>query len=109
MPNTFTYVPAYGARLQSTPRVRSAQFGDGYQQRVADGINSNRRVWNLTFSKTQSDIDTILNFLEGEAGVTAFTWTPPRGSSGSWVCPEWGNAVNDGYDQLTATFIEVFE
>ncbi|NMO19953.1 hypothetical protein HPC49_20355 [Pyxidicoccus fallax] len=31
----FTYTPDYGPQLEVTPRVRKAQFGDGYSQRRA--------------------------------------------------------------------------
>lgn len=106
--STFTYIPVYGATETTRARVLKAQFGDGYVQRVADGINNYPRTWSLTFSKTQSDIETILTFLETEGGVTSFDWTPPRGSAGKWICEEWNTSVNDGYDQLTVQFTEVF-
>ena len=109
MPNTFTYIPTYGASEQTKPRVRAANFGDGYEQRVADGINTTKRVWTLTFSKSAADMATVVAFLANEGGLTAFTWTPPRGASGLWVCREWTSPVNDGYDTLNVTFEEVHE
>lgn len=109
MPNTFTYIPVYGAQLQTKPRVLTASFGDGYEQRVADGINTIRRVWNLTFTKTTTDMAAVIAFLENEGGITAFNWTPPSGSAGLWVCREWNNTINDAFDSLTVQFTEVFE
>lgn len=106
--STFTYIPVYGATETTRARVLKAQFGDGYTQRVADGINTQPRTWSLSFSKTQADIETILTFLRTEGGVTSFTWTPPRGAVGKWICEEWNIAVNDGYDALTVQFVEVF-
>lgn len=105
---TFTYIPVYGATETTRARVLKAQFGDGYAQRVADGINTQPRTWALSFSKTQTDIEDILTFLQTEGGVTSFTWQPPRGLSGQWICEEWSNSVNDGYDSLTVQFMEVF-
>jgi len=109
MPNTFTYNPTYGASEVTKPRVLVTTFGDGYEQRVVDGINHIRRVWNLTFSKTGADMAAVISFLENEGGVTSFNWTPPRGSAGLWVCREWSRAVNDAFDQVTLQFVEVFE
>lgn len=109
MPNTFTFVPVYGASDETQTRVKTAQFGDGYQQRAGDGINNVLRAWNLTFSKTTNDMASITAFLENEGGVTSFLWTPPRGNQGLWICQSWNGTVNDGYDQLSVRFTEVFE
>lgn len=108
---TFTYTPSYGAALKTQPRVRKAQFGDGYSQRVADGINNAPRVWSLTFGKrTAADIDAIEAFLVTQAGTAYFTWTPPRGAVGKWICTTWDRGVDDvNNERLSATFEEVFE
>lgn len=107
--STFSYIPAYGATETTTARVLKAQFGDGYSQRIADGINNKPRSWSLSFSKTQTDIDLILSFLNTEGGVNSFDWTPPRGVAGKWICEQWNTTVNDGFDNLTVQFVEVFE
>lgn len=105
---TFTYCPAFGASDTTKPRVLKAQFGDGYQQRAGDGINIAPRQWSLSFSRKQSDIDAIRAFLEARNGIESFTWTPPRGASGRFLCEQWQGSVNDGADSLTVTFDEVF-
>jgi phage-related protein len=105
---TFNFCPAFGASDQNKPRVLIAVFGDGYQQRVADGINISTRQWALNFSRKQSDIDDIRAFLEARQGVESFDWTPPRGDAGKWIAQEWSGQVNDGGDSLSVTFTEVF-
>jgi len=106
---TFTYSPSYAANVTITPRVRTAMFGDGYQQRVADGINTKPRMWNLSFTQKDADIDNVESFLDTAGGVTSFDWTPPHGSIGKWKCKEWSRSkVTYGVDTLTATFEEVF-
>jgi phage-related protein len=40
MTDTFTYTPQIDPTGTTTLRVRKAQFGDGYMQTVADGINA---------------------------------------------------------------------
>lgn len=106
---TFTYSPTYGATENNTPKVRKAVFGDGYQQRVGDGINRTARMWSLGFEGVKSDIDTIDSFLETEDGITAFDWQPPAGPSGKWICSDWSTGINQ-YDNwvLNANFEEVF-
>lgn len=106
---TFTAVPSVGVNLTSEFRVKKAQFGDGYAQRVADGINSTVRSWSVSFTDTAANIDTIQDFLDNEAGVTAFTWTPPVGSSGLWLCDSYSRSIVEyDHETLTATFTEIF-
>ena len=107
--STFTWSPAPGATLQQQPRVRAAVFGDGYQQRVADGINAMPRSWSLSFTRETADIDAIEAFLIAHAGVTSFDWTPPSGAAGKWICKSWSrNVIYRNVQAITATFEEVF-
>jgi len=108
---TFTQIPDFGARAQFKPTVRSVKFGDGYEQRLAYGLNTNPQIWNLTFSlRTDTEAAAIETFLQTENGVTAFDWTPPYGSAGKYICREWTRAVDrHNLNTVTATFEQVFE
>jgi phage-related protein len=56
-----------------TPRVLTAVFGDGYQQRIADGINNIAEDYSLTFqNRPKEDIDDIVAFLDVKKGVGSF-------------------------------------
>lgn len=108
---TFTVTPDFGVSLTEEPRVLRSRFGDGYEQRVGDGINIRPQVWSLRWSvRTASERDTILAFLRAENGITPFDWTPPGGTAGKYVCDSWTytpeNAVSN---TITATFRQVFE
>jgi phage-related protein len=105
---TFNYCPAFGASETVKPRVLTASFVDGYQQRAADGINYKPRQWDLTFSSRQERIEDIKAFMEARGGVESFDWTPPRGEAGQWIAPQWQSQVNNGGDAFTVTFMEVF-
>lgn len=107
---TFTYSPDYGAQMTQKPRVLTAQFGDGYQQRVADGINTAPRTWRLAFnSRTNAEIAPILAFLQARGGVESFNWTDPDGVAGVYLCSEWQRtAARYGVNDLSCTFVQVY-
>lgn len=107
----FTWAADYGSSVSTKPSVLRAKFGDGYEQRVGDGLNSLVRTWNVTFTVAPDVATAIDEFLSGLKGVTNFDWTPPRGAAGKWVCEtEWTvNVVNAGQHALSAIFQEVFE
>lgn len=105
---TFTYIPG-SALLQKKPRVRVAAFGDGYEQRLADGINSAPRAWQLSFTRQTAEADAIEAFFAARNGVEAFDWTPPYGAAGKWVAREWSvSLIGPVAKTISVTFDEVF-
>jgi phage-related protein len=108
---TFTYTPSFEATESSKPRARKFQAGDGYEQRVRFGLNTDPKEWSLTFSnQTDTERDNIVTFLSARAGVESFDWTPPRGTAGKYVCEEWQVTLsNCNNNQIQATFRQVFE
>jgi len=106
----FNWQPAYGSQRSRAPRARVASFGDGYQQRVADGINTQPATWRLTFNVQKSVADAIESFLEGKDGVQSFTWTPSGMSEVTVKCSEWSRAITaPNTATVYATFEQVFE
>lgn len=108
---TFTFTPDFGAAVAYKPRVRRVAFGDGYEQRVGDGINTGTDAWSLTFAvRTDTEANQILAFLEARGAVDAFNWTAPDGTSGVFVCDEWSRTF-DRFNQstITAKFRRVYE
>ena len=103
--------PTYGAQKSSAPNVRTAKFGDGYEQRVTFGINQNPKVWDLTWNISETDADTIETFLDARAGVEPFQWTPLGESTEyNWVCQQWNKSIPYlNRATITATFRQVFE
>lgn len=109
--STFTYVASYGSAVAQQPRVRQMAFGDGYEQRASFGINRQPRLWSLNFrARDNTDAAAIIAFFEARGGVENFSWTPPVGGAGKWVCRSWNRAIV-GYNlsDIDATFEEVFE
>ena len=108
----FTWQPDYGAQNSVTPSVLTAQFGDGYSQDVAIGINSTPQVWTVSFNRDPDDADAIFQFLQNQGGVQRFWWTPPRQSdaikvktTGAYTKTE----TDAGQVTIGATFTQVFD
>jgi len=108
---TFTFTPSFEATESSQPRVRKFQAGDGYEQRIRFGLNTDPKEWTLVFSERSDDErDQITAFLDARAGVEAFDWTTPRGIPGKYVCESWQVTLRAcNFNTIQATFRQVFE
>lgn len=74
----FIWKPSYETEKGLTPKVKVIQFGDGYEQRVPDGINNNLLTLNLTFAgKALDEATAILHFFYAREGTESFLFTPP--------------------------------
>lgn len=113
-----------GAAEQPTPRVIRAQFGDGYEMRMRDGINNTPRTWNLAFNnRTNDDIDNLYRFFQVLGSVDTCRLTIPDitavAGSGSTVDVEEAVTVviekyarvfgQAEYYSMSCTAREVFE
>lgn len=111
MAETFTWIPDYGSGIDAKADVITAGFGDGYSQRVPNGINWLQKTVNLTFTQEIPVVEEIIAFFEARAGVEYFLFTPPRESStGKWVCSTWKrDYTKTRLDRVSATFTRVFD
>ena len=98
------------------PSVLNAQFGDGYELRISNGINSINETYNVSFrNRAKIFIDDVVTFLDTQAGVTKFPFTIPDTNSGGEktikvVCQDYStNFEYDDFYTLTATFRRVYE
>ena len=105
----FTWCPAFGVNVSKQPRVKKAQFGDGYAQRAADGINTQPRSYNVQFNANSGKVEDIDQFLSDRAGIESFTWTPFDGIEGTFICEAWNlSRTGPTAGTLSATFMEVY-
>lgn len=77
--NTFNpeWIPSPTTRKRTEPRIRKAEFNDGYKQKTKDGINNAPERWDVVFeSVNRAEIEAIEQFLIDEAGAN-FLWTSP--------------------------------
>lgn len=113
MPFDFNYIPSYSSSTSVAPRVNVVQFGDGYSQRAADGINIQKTTWNLVFTNlVDSDAVAIDALLKQAAGDT-LKWKPAPALETDpyryWSCAEWSITKNNYNGQsLNCKFEEVF-
>ena len=71
-------VPDRGVKTSQKVRTFKANYGDGYEQRVAAGINNLPESWSVSWNnRSLSDANKVIKFLEDQKGVTAFDWYPP--------------------------------
>lgn len=108
----FTWIPALNAQKAVKPRVLLAKFGDGYSQRVPDGLNTMLRTYSVQFTnRVQAECDAIEAFLIAQGGVLSFDWTPIGGAAGKWICgvpSGWTRTeLGLGIATIAATFEEV--
>lgn len=110
MTDTFIWSPTVqGFGGDTTLRARKAQFGDGYAQRVADGLNNRQSTYYLRFVGKADKIAAILEFLDAHAGATSFYWTPLLRPQGLFVCEKYTEPTKDGdVYTMTAQFEETF-
>ena len=108
--------PDKGLTRQSTPRVLRVQFGDGYEQRVAEGLNPMQETYNISYAnRPKAEIDDIAAFMDDKKGVTKFDYViPDTNNSGETtikvVCEQYNlTYVNDSSYTFTATFRRVYE
>ncbi|AVG16333.1 phage tail protein [Chromobacterium vaccinii] len=106
----FSWTPLFGGASSIRARVREARFGDGYGQRVPDGINSMPRVRKLSFAVGQAEADAIEAFLMRHAGARWFWFTYPGAARAKFRCSEWDRSYLAAEDELVAaTFEQVFD
>lgn len=114
------FIPSSGFQNQVKTSALAAQFGDGYSQRVPQGINNISKEWSLTWvNRSYSHCQDILDFFEARKGTEAFLWTPPKnivagvvtdGIEYSVYCPEWSIQHNNVIaGTISAKFIQVYE
>lgn len=92
MANVVPYFPTgdfeidFGVNNEINFTVLENRFGDGYTQRAADGLNSNRDTWSATWTNLKdSEAKLIFDFLRAREGYQPFYYQAP----GDGVFKQW--------------------
>ncbi|CAM3536609.1 Phage minor tail protein [Vibrio aerogenes CECT 7868] len=102
--------PDYNSGASISHDVVSVSFGDGYEQRMPKGINNTQLSYSLSWSGlTQSERDTLVDFLMKHGGVTPFYWTPWDGQTQLWICEKYAVSPKPAnYYDISATFTKSY-
>jgi phage-related protein len=118
MTTFLTFVPpgdinaSPGSAVTVKPRIRAAQFGDGYVQRTPDGINSMLASFSLEITNmTRAEALTVCNFFAQQGGYIPFWFKAPGDSANKkWICTEWTRADQGARAaDVRATLVEVVD
>lgn len=92
-------------------KVLINKYGNGYEQRVADGINNAPAKWQVSWENmTLTDFTTIVTAIRSAAGVDYFTWTPPGESAGKYVVGSYStSAISGSIYTVSAELRQVFD
>ena len=104
--------PFYNPRLNARPKVNTLSFGDGFEQRLTEGLNQNPLSVNLTFELSQTDANTAITFLNArvEDGASFDYTLPSETSSRKFVCTSFPRSIPFlNRVTLSCVFREVFE
>lgn len=109
----FYWVPTVGVEMDGEMNVINFKFGDGYWQRLPNGINTQFLKFNFTFeNRSTAETQAMMHFFHEKGGVESFRFTPPGIYSGekSFICqsPKVSYNFHDSYT-INATFEEVPE
>lgn len=109
-PNFF-FSPSYGATTIVEPKILSMRFGDGYEQRIQDGVNNTLLKIDLSFDlRGSAEAAAIVHFLTARAGVESFLFTPPEpyATLRNFLCRSWNhtaifyenNSIKTAFEQV---------
>lgn len=68
----FFFQPSYSSSIENKNSVTTATYGDGYSQRIRNGLNNNVGTWTLVFdSRSDAECLAIENFVSDKGGADA--------------------------------------
>jgi len=99
VPNFF-WKPSYTSNANFEPNVIKIQFGNGYQQRINNGINSDLMKFDASFdNRLETEAVSMLHFLDQRGGQQSFIYNVPTiyskiNFNTRFVAPNWNVSYN---------------
>ncbi|OOH89543.1 phage tail protein [Pasteurellaceae bacterium 15-036681] len=103
---TLPFCPQPNYSVESEPRRKVNQFGDGYQQRIVDGLNPLQRKFSLNFNLKHTKAVILDRFFANHGGVKAFYFRHGT-EQVKVVCPKWSQTTGKTHTQFNCEFEEV--
>ena len=104
--------PLNNFRVSRKPNVNVVKFGDGFEQRLSEGLQTNPVIFNGTFNLNASDSNTVMQFLDARiTNNESFNFLIPNETSTRiFVCFDYPiQSPYNGRNIIRVTFREVFE
>ena len=90
-------------------RAVEIQFGDGYKQTTADGINIKDESYAFKVHAYETEAKVIMAFFDEHQGWKSFFWTPPLGTIGLYKCTDpKPSPQGGGLYAISGTFVKSF-
>ena len=106
---TFNWRVESGVMSKVDYRVIETQFGDGYAQISADGINTKNESYGIRVHAKEAEAKLIMEFFDEHKGSKSFFWTPPLGTIGLYTCKDpTPSDRGGGLYTISGTFVKVF-
>jgi phage-related protein len=110
-------MPDKGFQKRDKARIYQTKFGDGYEQRLANGINTLDQVFMLNFkTRPKAEIDDLVTFFVGLNGVDLCRFTYADSNAGGSetavkaIATEWTQTFDFGdFYSLSVTLTRVYE
>lgn len=110
MAKTFTWKVERDIEPEISYRVKETQFGDGYKQTSADGINTKDESYDVkVHARNEVEAKAIMAFFDEHQGWKSFFFTPPLGKLSLWTCKNpKPKPLGGGLYSITATFVKSY-
>lgn len=108
----FKWGVRWGMATETEPKIKEIKFGNGYSQRIQDGINHIAIKATPTVRLSKRDkaaIDELESFLLRHGGYKSFEWIQPGKTTPILViCRKWTSTDNGVYVDYELPFEQVF-
>ena len=106
---TQPWCPQPGYSVDEEPKRKVLNLGNGYQQRMEDGINALLRKYSVTFKVKNKESAQFRNFMKEHGGVRAFYFKDVAlgGEVVKVVCTKFPRSVTKTHTTFTCEFEEI--
>ena len=106
---TLSWCPQPKYTVEEEPRRKVINLGDGYQQRMVDGLNPLLRKYSVTYKLKHEEAEKFRNFMKEHGGVHPFYFRDSalNGELVKVICPKFPRQVGKVYTIFTCEFEEV--
>lgn len=96
------------ANIETEIKILSNDFGDGYSQTVADGLNAQKHILTLNWENlTLSQYKSIHSFFESQYAKPFYYKVPDLNETLLFSCVKWSHSYHDKYIDLSAELKQI--